>query len=157
VFKRGPKPGPTSRTAAAGGTGAVAGLRAGTQAGAQADERAATGAAAEDRALRLLQRAGLVLVERNYRVARGPAARGGEIDLVMREPDGTLVFVEVRARAGTDRGGAAASITPAKRRALVYAAQCFLLRLPAPPPCRFDVVAIDGDDMAWLKAAFDAG
>ena len=37
--------------------------------------------------------------ERNYRVARGPRARGGEIDLILRERDGTLVFVEVRARA----------------------------------------------------------
>ena len=131
----------------------AAGAR-GSRAGAPA--RALAGAAAEDLALRLLQRAGLVLVQRNYRVARGPGARGGEIDLVMRDRDGTLVFVEVRARAGADRGGAAASITAAKRRALVYAAQHFLMRLPAPPPCRFDVVAIDAGEVAWLKAAFDA-
>jgi putative endonuclease len=118
---------------------------------------AQAGAQAEDRALQLLQRAGMALVQRNYRVARGPRARGGEIDLVMRDRDGTLVFVEVRARAATDRGGAAASVGWAKQRALVYAAQHFLLRWAAPPPCRFDVVAIDGDDIVWLKAAFDAG
>ena len=47
----------------------------------------------EDRALRHLQAQGLTLVERNYRVARGPSRRGGEIDLILREPDGTLVFV----------------------------------------------------------------
>jgi putative endonuclease len=116
----------------------------------------ATGDAAEARALRHLQDRGLELVARNYRVARGPSARGGEIDLILREPDGTLVFVEVRARASADRGGAAASVTPAKRRRIVLAAQHYLLRLPAPPPCRFDVVAIDDRSIEWLRGAFDA-
>ena len=58
----------------------------------------AIGDAAETRALGWLQAQGLVLVQRNYRVARGPRARGGEIDLIMRERSGELVFVEVRAR-----------------------------------------------------------
>ena len=115
------------------------------------------GDAAEDRALRWLLRRGLTLVQRNYRVARGPRARGGEIDLVMRDAEGTLVFVEVRARASRAQGGAAASVTAAKRRSLILAARHFLLRLPAPPPCRFDVLAIDGDEIEWLQAAFDAG
>ena len=117
----------------------------------------ALGDAAEDRALAHLQARGLQLVSRHYRVARGPRARGGEIDLVMREPDGTLVFVEVRARASTDRGGAAASVTARKRASLILAAQHYLLRLPSPPPCRFDVLAIDGSQVEWLPGAFDAG
>jgi putative endonuclease len=116
----------------------------------------ARGAAAEARALAWLQARGLQLVERNYRVARGPSARGGEIDLVMRERDGTLVFVEVRQRRGSGHGGAAASVTAAKQRRLVLAAQHFLLRYTAPPPCRFDVVAVDGEAIEWLQAAFDA-
>ena len=106
--------------------------------------------------MRLLSDAGLVLVQRNYRVARGPGARGGEIDLVMRDRDGTLVFVEVRSRGSADFGGAAASVGFAKRRRLAYAAQCFLDRLAVWPPCRFDVVAIDGEEIEWLQAAFDA-
>ncbi len=116
----------------------------------------AQGDAAEGRALHHLLRHGLTLVQRNYRVARGPGARGGEIDLVMRSDDGTLVFVEVRTRSGASRGGAAASVGAAKQRSLVFAAQHFLLRYAAPPPCRFDVVAIDGDSLQWLPAAFDA-
>jgi putative endonuclease len=115
------------------------------------------GDAAEDRALAWLQAQGLELVHRNYRVARGPSAHGGEIDLVMRDPDGTLVFVEVRARAGEDHGGAAASVSPAKRRRLVRTAQHYLMGLQSLPPCRFDVLAIDGDAVEWLVAAFDAG
>ena len=114
------------------------------------------GDAAEGLALAHLQGRGLTLVRRNYRVARGPRARGGEIDLILRDRDGTLVFVEVRSRGRIDHGGAAASVGHAKRRSLVYAARHFLLGYPAPPPCRFDVVAIDGERIEWLRAAFDA-
>lgn len=111
----------------------------------------------EARALAHLTRHGLALVHRNYRVAKGPGARGGEVDLILRERDGTLVFVEVRTRAGTGFGGAAASISAGKRRSIVFAAQHFLGRTASPPPCRFDVVAIDDGRIEWLKAAFDAG
>jgi putative endonuclease len=103
-------------------------------------------------------------VQRNYRVARGPSARAGEIDLIMREPDGTIVFVEVRSRAAPAAGaglgafgGAAASVGVVKQRRIVFAAQHWLMRQPALPPCRFDVVALDGERLQWLKAAFDAG
>ncbi|EHR68973.1 TIGR00252 family protein [Burkholderiales bacterium JOSHI_001] len=114
------------------------------------------GDAAEALALRYLQRAGLVLECRNYRWARGPSARGGEIDLVMRDRDGTLVFVEVRARAGSGQGGALASVGSAKQRSLVRAAQHYLLQFASLPPCRFDVVAVQGSDVEWVQAAFDA-
>ena len=122
-----------------------------------ADGRQAIGEAAEARALAHLQAQGLKLLARNYRVARGPSARGGEIDLVMRAPDGTLVFVEVRARSVRAQGGAAASIGAGKRRRIVYAAQHYLLKFNTLPPCRFDVVAVDGEALQWLPAAFDAG
>jgi len=97
-----------------------------------------------------------VLVQRNYRVARGPRARGGEVDLVMRDRDGTLVFVEVRARRDDRFGCAAASIGAGKRQRVVFAARHFLRTLPNPPPCRFDVVDVDAESIEWLRAAFDA-
>ena len=53
------------------------------------------GDAAEDAALDYLQKAGLRLVQRNFKT---PGRGGGEVDLIMRAPDGTLVFVEVRKR-----------------------------------------------------------
>lgn len=113
----------------------------------------ALGNAAEDRALAHLQAAGLQLLERNYRT---PGRGGGEIDLVLRERDGTLVFAEVRSRASRDWGGAGASIGAVKQRRIVFAARHYLLRWPSPPPCRFDAVLVDGDEIAWLRAAFDA-
>lgn len=123
---------------------------------AAAESTQAAGAAAEALALRWLQQRGLTLVKSNYRVARGPGARGGEIDLILRDTDGTLVFCEVRARRNTRHGGAAATVGVAKQRALIYAAQHFLMSLPRLPPCRFDVLAVDGEQVEWLRGAFDA-
>lgn len=107
------------------------------------------GDAAEDAALAYLNKQGLKLVERNFR------CKGGEIDLIMRDAN-TLVFVEVRARASRSHGGAAASVTLHKQRRLIVAAQQYLQRLPSDPPCRFDVIGIDGEQMQWLKNAIDA-
>ena len=49
-----------------------------------------------------------------------------------------------------------ASVSVAKQRSLVFAAQHYLLGLHTAPPCRFDVVALDGERIEWLRAAFDA-
>jgi putative endonuclease len=56
------------------------------------------------RALAHLAAAGPVLVRRNYRVARGPRVRGGGVDLVRRDRDGTIVFIEARVRASGSNG-----------------------------------------------------
>jgi putative endonuclease len=111
------------------------------------------GNAAEDQALAHLQGVGLRLLERNYRT---PGRGGGEIDLVMRERDGTVVFVEVRSRATAAFGGAGASIGSVKQGRIVLAARHYLLRMPSPPPCRFDVVLVEAGGVQWLRAAFDA-
>ncbi len=111
------------------------------------------GDAAEDQALRHLLANGLRLLERNYRT---PGRGGGEIDLVMRDADGCLVFVEVRRRASRSHGGAAASIGSGKQQRIVLAARHYLLRLRTPPPCRFDVVLLEAGHVEWLKAAFEA-
>jgi putative endonuclease len=107
------------------------------------------GDAAEDRALHYLQQRGLTLMQRNFR------CKGGEIDLIMQEA-AVLVFVEVRKRADTRHGGAAASVTTRKQGRLIIAAQVFLQRYRMPPACRFDVIAIDGNVIEWLKNAIEA-
>lgn len=117
----------------------------------------AIGDAGEDAAAAFLQTQGLTVIERHYRIARGPRSHGGEIDLVARERDGTLVFVEVRARRSASHGGAAASVGAWKQQRIVFAARHYLLRYASPPPCRFDVVAIDGGHIDWLRGAFDGG
>lgn len=107
------------------------------------------GARAEDRALAHLRRQGPEPVVRNYR------CKGSEIDLVMRAPEGTLVFVEVRQRSGRGFGGAAASVTPAKQRRVLLATAHYLATLAQAPPCRFDVVALEPGRLDWLQHAFD--
>lgn len=111
------------------------------------------GDAAEDEALQYLQAQGLRLLVRNYRT---PGRGGGEIDLIMQDQDRTVVFVEVRKRTSTRHGGAAASVGRVKQRRIVFAAQFYLLKLRTLPPCRFDVVEVTPEGLAWLQAAFDA-
>lgn len=114
----------------------------------------AVGARFEQRALERLERSGLKLVQRNWR------NRFGELDLVMRDGE-CLVFVEVRYRRHARFGGGAASVGASKREKLARAAQGFLQAHPklASLPCRFDVVAFDGDagavDCDWQRAAFE--
>ncbi|GAB3477594.1 YraN family protein [Polaromonas eurypsychrophila] len=118
------------------------------------------GDAAELLAQAHLVRAGLTLVQANYRT---PGRGGGEVDLIMRAPDGTLVFVEVRQRTSSSHGGAGASIGATKRRRIIFAARHYLMRFSTPPPCRFDVVLVEGEagsrgvmTVEWLRGAFDA-
>ena len=107
------------------------------------------GQTAESRAEAFLLSQGLKRVARNWR------CRFGEIDLVMQD-GATLVFVEVRLRSRNDFGGAAASVTPAKQKKLLAAARQYLATLKTLPPCRFDVVALSGNDAPeWIKNAFD--
>ena len=122
-------------------------------------DRRARGAQVEAAARQRLEQAGLRTLAANV------GYRGGELDLVMIEagPDTeTLVFVEVRYRAGAAFGGGFASVDRNKRRKLVRAAQVWLLRHPrhANAPCRFDVVAASGDPATpafdWLRDAFRA-
>jgi putative endonuclease len=108
----------------------------------------------ESHALRYLSRHGLALVARNVRYRRG------EIDLVMRAADGTIVFVEVRARHRADYGGALASVDARKQRRLIAAARVFLAtqlmgrRMRTMPPCRFDIVAFERGRLTWIVDAF---
>jgi putative endonuclease len=114
-------------------------------------ERRAIGDHFEGAALSFLQAQGLRLVRANF------LCRHGEIDLVMRDGE-TLVFVEVRYRSNVAYGGALGSVTMAKRRKLISAAHLWLAWHPhdARRPCRFDVLAFEGESVEWVRAAFDA-
>lgn len=111
------------------------------------------GDAAEEAACDFLQEQGMRLVTRNYRT---PGRGGGEIDIIARAQDGTLVFIEVRKRSSARHGGAAASVGFAKQRRIIFAARHYLQQLQTVPPCRFDVIAMEPQGVEWLQAAFDA-
>ena len=100
-------------------------------------QRQALGKLGEDLAVAELERRGYAILTRRYRT------RHGEIDIIA-EHQGTLVFVEVRARATAEFGRAAESVTDAKKRRVTAMAVDYLARHHiANRPCRFDVVAID--------------
>ncbi len=112
--------------------------------------RAEAGAQAEALAADFLMAHGVTIVERNFRT------RFGEIDLIGRD-GATLIFVEVRLRQRNDYGGAAGSITHAKRVRLKAAARGYLSRLRREPPCRFDALLLDTLDpprIEWVRDAF---
>lgn len=112
---------------------------------------------AEQLAQRWLEARGWRTVCRNYRWAQGPGRPGGEIDIVALDPGGTLVFVEVRMRASLAHGGAAASVSLAKRQRLARTAHHFLCAHPCweNHPCRFDLMLREGWRWQWLPGAWE--
>ena len=114
------------------------------------DTRVEQGAVAERDAAQLLIAAGYEIVERNVR------CKAGELDLIARD-DGVLVFVEVRSRTDDEHGHAAEMVRRRKQRRVVRVARCYLAAaMPEFERCRFDVVAITGDQVELLKDAFRA-
>jgi putative endonuclease len=98
----------------------------------------ALGRRGEDIAHRHLQRAGIVIVARNYRT---PSGTGG-IDLIGWD-HGTLVFFEVKSRSTDEYGAPDRAIGDAKRDHIVRAARQYVRHAEAPwESVRFDVVNV---------------
>jgi len=112
------------------------------------------GKATEEFAKQYLIQQGLSFIESNVH------CRQGEIDLVMRDVE-TLVFVEVKYRKNKSFGGAIAAVSQAKQNKIKHCVSFFLQKSNLNEyntPCRFDVIALDGDiaqpQVTWLKNAF---
>jgi len=120
---------------------------------ANAVDRKGIGIEAEQRAATLFERAGFRVLQRNYH------CRTGELDIVAQRKE-LLVVAEVRLRTRDDFGGAAGSITYAKRRRIVRATRNLLQRQPALAQLyvRFDILLLSerNGPVEWIKAAFDA-
>ncbi len=108
------------------------------------------GAQKEQQVCAYLLSEGVEILERNFRAGQG------EIDVIGR--DGSyLVFFEVKYRAGAGRGSAAEAVGSAKQRKICQVADYYRLRhqCSEDTPIRFDVVAIDGERLRWIKNAYD--
>jgi len=86
---------------------------------------------------RYLSRRGCKPIARNY------ACSGGELDLVMADKDGAIVFVEVKTRQSEDFAAAASAVNTKKRRRMIRTARRFLREFSiSDRPLRFDVITV---------------
>lgn len=96
----------------------------------------------EKRAQKFLKKQGYTTLAKNY------LCKTGELDLVMAETDGTIIFVEVKTRSTEDFAEPEDAITTSKKQRMSRAAQYFLNSYNIENrPCRFDVVTIKIDQM----------
>ncbi|MGV2870511.1 YraN family protein [Colwellia sp. E150_009] len=112
------------------------------------------GKATEAFAQQYLMQNGLTFIDKNVH------CRQGEIDLVMKDGQ-TFVFVEVKFRKNNHFGGAIAAVSQAKQNKIKHCVAFFLHQANLNEyntPCRFDVIALEGDinnpQITWLKNAF---
>lgn len=91
----------------------------------------------EDLAAQHLVAAGMEVIDRNWR------CREGELDVVARDRDGTIVFCEVKTRSTDAFGDPAEAVGHVKARRLRLLAARWLQQHPGGGrPLRFDVVSV---------------
>lgn len=108
------------------------------------------GMAAEQLAAEYLEKRGMKITDHNFR------CKSGEVDLIGYD-GGYLVFVEVKYRSGIGKGAAWEAVGIAKQRQICKVADFYRMkyRIPGSTPVRYDVVAIDTDEIVWFRNAFD--
>ena len=107
------------------------------------------GSEREEQAAAFLCARGMEILVHSFR------CRLGEIDLVARDGD-TLVFVEVKYRYSGRFGWGEEHVDRKKQATIFQVARVYLNRYcrEGEPPCRFDVVAIDGERIIHFPDAF---
>lgn len=103
----------------------------------------------EQLAAAYLEEEGLRILERNFR------CRFGEIDLIA-EDTGTLVFVEVKCRLTKGAGSPEAAVNYRKQRTICKVSDYYRMKkqIRDSVPCRYDVMAIDGNEIRHIRDAF---
>lgn len=96
-----------------------------------------------------LESHGIKILEMNYR------NRIGEIDIIARDKN-VLVFVEVKYRKTASAGHPEEAVNKNKIKNICKVADYYRMvhRINDSVPCRFDVIAIEGDDIRWHENAF---
>lgn len=109
-----------------------------------------TGASYEELAEKYLQQNGVKICERNFR------NRKGEIDLIGRDQE-YLVFFEVKYRKTNAKGSPLEAVTRAKQKTICKTADYYRMihGIGEFSAIRYDVVAICGDEILWIKNAFE--
>lgn len=112
--------------------------------------RRAVGTEQERRAAAYLREQGYKIIASNFR------CRYGEIDLIAKDGE-YLVFVEVKYRTDSAAGEPQEAVGRRKQERICRSATCYCMvyGYAADTQCRFDVVAIKGEEITVFKNAFD--
>ena len=116
----------------------------------------AIGKRGEDLAAEMIRAQGGRVIESNF------FFKGGEIDLIVKDRwmgEDYLCFVEVKLRENTDAGYPEEAVTLTKQKKIIKGALTYMNYRKIShntTPIRFDVVAILGDEVKWIKNAFTA-
>ena len=114
------------------------------------ENKRAIGKKKEELAERYLRSQGYEILEKNF------YSHAGEIDIIARDGE-YLVFIEVKYRRSLAQGYAAEAVNTRKQQRIYRAATYYLYKKGYPvdaTPCRFDVVSIQGEQIAVIKNAF---
>ena len=106
---------------------------------------------AELEACKFLLSQNVKIIEQNFK-----ALPYGEIDIIAIDK-GTLVFIEVKYRKSANFGTAQEMVNRAKQQKIINTANIFLEQNLQYQnyECRFDVIAINNNDIEWIKHAFE--
>ena len=105
----------------------------------------------EDKAASFLTEKGYEIVERNYRYKKS------EVDIICKK-ENLLVFVEVKTRSNKNFGEPETFVSHSQQKAILRAAEEYMLQTNWPSDIRFDIIAIvinkDFEELTHLKDAF---
>lgn len=107
------------------------------------------GSKKEEIAVEYLKNHGVTILEKNFRNSRG------EIDIIGRH-ENYLVFFEVKFRSSTNTGRAIEAVNFKKQQQICKVADYYrkIHNMGLNTSIRYDVVAIQGEDIEWVKNAF---
>lgn len=113
------------------------------------ENKRATGAFYEQKAGAFLEQKGYVILERNFR------NRNGEIDIIARDGE-YLCFIEVKYRTTNDWGNPLEAVDARKQNQIRRIAQYYMMKqgMSEWTPCRFDVIAFEGEQITHIENAF---
>lgn len=103
----------------------------------------------EQKAMEYLREKGYIILECNFRT------RGGEIDIVAKQRE-YICFVEVKFRTTNTYGNPLEAVDYRKQKQIRKVALTYLTKhgLTEWTPCRYDVIAFEGENLTHIENAF---
>lgn len=113
------------------------------------ENKRSVGTVYERKAVEYLKSQGYVIIKQNFR------SKAGEIDIIAREGN-VICFVEVKYRKTASFGHPEEAVSYYKQEKIRKVAEFFFVyhKIPLDTECRFDVIAIEGEELRHIKNAF---